>query len=97
MALVVRLQITSGSHHRLDDIETLEVRRLTMLRRDREHADDEVHEYVAHRLSPTGEIRARAQFEHRYGDGAWRCVQRALHAMGGHPAEIAEPELEPPC
>ena len=81
MALVVRLQITNGGGG-LDDIELLEVRRLTRLHSTTASGKaQEVHEYAATRFGMAGDVRATAQFSHRYGDGAWVCVLKALEAL----------------
>jgi hypothetical protein len=92
MALVVRLQITASDALGLvglDDIETLEIRRLTHLHSS--HPDDERHEYLAVRYSPTGDKRAEARFRHRYGDGAWMCVLRALMALRVSTRVVGQP------
>jgi hypothetical protein len=78
MALVVRLQITAGDGVR--GLETLEVRRLTPLRESRRPADER-HDYQARRYDTQGAELATAVFRHRYGDGAWMCVMRALMAL----------------
>lgn len=85
MALVVDLRVTTG--HGTDRIQLLEVRRLTGLHS--RNPDDEVHRYVAQPFvddQPSGRGR---EFEHRYGDGAWVCVARALHALGIDPGTEA--------
>lgn len=84
MALLVTIDITAGS--RLQRIEQFEVRRLEDLI-DRDHPDDEHHRYrvtpVCRYDSGIRTIRADmgVEFMHRYGDGARRCVERALEAL----------------
>lgn len=86
MALLVTIDITAGS--RLQRIEQFEVRRLKPLKSDDpDQRNNEVHQYQAQRVT-TGTHPAQlerdgepVQFEHRYGDGARRCVERALEAM----------------
>lgn len=77
MPLVIPLQITRGPG--LELIETLRISRITALKWQKH--DDEVHQYVAQRFSPEGEIREMATFTHRYGDGAWVCTLLALQAL----------------
>ena len=88
MALAIRLQITNTAGG-LDDIETLEIRRLTSLHSA--HPDDERHQYLAIRYSPTGDKRAEAHFRHRYGDGAWMCVLRGLMALRVSTRVVGQP------
>lgn len=87
MALLVTIDITAGS--RLQRIEQIEVRRLEPLDSDDPTArDNEVHRYQARRV--TGSDGSRyigepAEFEHRYGDGARKCVELALAALAQRP------------
>jgi hypothetical protein len=79
MPLIVELGITAGGG--VQEIETLRISRLTSLHHRAEAAGHEVHQYLAERFSPAGESRRRAQFTHRYGDGAWKCTLLALQAL----------------
>lgn len=84
MALIVQVKITTTGGGLLP-VEMLEIRRLESLW-DRGHPDDEVHQYLVVRYDHAGADLAEAWFEHRYGDGAWKCTQLALHAL-----EVASP------
>lgn len=75
MSLVIDLGITytDGS---LRSIDRLIIRRLTGLRRPL-RAEDEVHEYEAYLSAEDVYVR----LEHRYGDGAWVLVRKALEEL----------------
>lgn len=83
MALMVDLRVTNGDG--TDRIETLEIRRLTRLHTGT-HRDDQVHQYTATRYGQGWVKMAEAQFEHRYGDGAWWAVLRGLQALADQAA-----------
>lgn len=78
MGLYVDLTITtsSGSLRRLGSVEIV---RLLPLRNP-EDPNDETHRYRARRSTAKGTDR-EAFFDHRYGDGAWTCVEKALGSL----------------
>lgn len=76
MALVIDLRITAGAE--LAPLDRLVIRRLTALHAPMDKAADEVHQYEAKVGEP---VRATTTFAHRYGDGAWVCVLKALEAL----------------
>ena len=75
MSLVASLHITD-SRGFLSQIGGLVIRRLEPLENPAYPAD-EVHTYEA-----SIELGEKVEFTHRYGDGAWACVQRGLEALG---------------
>lgn len=78
MGLYMPIQITvrSAAGMGLNVIETIEILRLEPLH-DRDNPDNEIHSYRV-KILETGQ---EAQFKHRYGDGARRCVMNALVAL----------------
>lgn len=72
MGLYADLRITDGRGSK--SIGMLEIVRQEPLI-DRENPHDETHRYVA-RIG-----RKQAEVMHRYGDGAWRLVERALEQL----------------
>lgn len=86
MALVLDLQITytDGS---LKNLDRLVIRRLRPLE-DPFDPSDEVHPYDAFLEQGDGVV----QLEHRYGDGAWVLVCKALGEMGINGTDISEVE-----
>jgi len=88
VALVVDLGITAVAGG-VKRIEVLEIRRLEMLQ-DRSQPFDEVHTYRVRRYSkeqgnPVQDgltYLDEKEIEHRYGDGAWVLVRKAMDALG---------------
>lgn len=80
MGLYGDLKITSGPGHMivLGGVEIIRQEPLD----NRERPDDEVHSYKAS-IWKSGEIiRGPIFFRHRYGDGAWTCLKKALEGLG---------------
>lgn len=80
MALVVDLKITAGGT--LQRLGSVEIVRQESLENP-EFPYDEVHTYVVKRYKGFGGRNdgVPATVEHRYGDGAWALVQKALAAL----------------
>lgn len=82
MALVARIGVTARTG-KLQQIEIVEIKRLARLRNP-EKPDDEVHPYRVRIYAPDlSHHSAEARFEHRYGDGARKCLALALAALDG--------------
>jgi hypothetical protein len=78
MGLYVHLDITAGREG-MKSLGVLEILRQEPLL-DQEDHSDEIHEYVA-KVHDGVLVAAAARFSHRYGDGAWALVHRALEAL----------------
>jgi hypothetical protein len=80
MSLVVKLNITTRNTFteqvHLTPMFDITIRRLEELDNPN-HPHDEVHAYEV----TSGEDGTKAKFRHRYGDGAERCLEKALTAL----------------
>ncbi|WNN95161.1 hypothetical protein SEA_MAGRITTE_210 [Microbacterium phage Magritte] len=80
MGLYLGLEITSGgmSTQRLGGLEIIRTEPL----KNRENPEDEVHTYKASFWKSGTKTKGPVTFTHRYGDGAWVAVRRALEVLG---------------
>lgn len=79
MGLYLRMEITSGglSTKHLGDLVIVREEALV----NKANPDDEVHPYRTQIVNNGRTVKGPEKFEHRYGDGAWTCVRRALEAL----------------
>ncbi len=79
MGIYVRVDLALG------DVGTKSLGVLEILRQepliDRDRPNDETHNYMA-KVSNGRITQGPVLFIHRYGDGAWVCIAKALKALG---------------